>query len=384
MALPLQAQIKHYDWGVPGALSEALGRTPSGAPEAEIWWGNHPLAECAILSSDGAEDFPHWLEATGTNFRLLVKLLAAQKPLSIQVHPSENQARRGFDREQAEGLPLDARERTYKDRSAKPELIIALSAEFVGLVGFASETAVRERLARWVAAGAPQALAALMDSVASGPREAARLITDESADHSHVVHEIDAWLGRVNPIGLESTTSHEVRLLQQVAAAHPGDVGILFALLMHHVHLERGEALFVAAGEVHAYVHGLGLEVMLPSDNVIRAGLTSKHKDIEAFLELSTFAPTTSPTLVRPHSELFGQAYQGFGAGFTVHRISCGHDSFTVARPSVCFVESGEALIGNAGATRFSKGAAVFALPGETVAALPEDGVVWAVQSTED
>jgi len=86
MAFPLHAQLKHYDWGVPGALSQALGREPSGSPEAEIWWGNHPLAECAISTPIGLEDLPTWFEKTETDFPILVKLLAAQKPLSIQVH----------------------------------------------------------------------------------------------------------------------------------------------------------------------------------------------------------------------------------------------------------------------------------------------------------
>ena len=283
MAFPLHAQVKHYDWGVPGALSRALGRESSGAPEAEIWWGNHPLAECAISTPSGFEDLPSWLEKTETPFPLLVKLLAAEKPLSIQVHPSKTQAEIGFGHEEAAGIPLESRERSYKDRSAKPELIIALSDEFVGLAGFADEATVNGRLARWLTAGAPERLDQIFGPAAGDPRKASRLVKEELFNYSEVVLELEQWLASVIPSRLEPQTAAEVKLLQQVSSAHPSDPGILFILLMHHVYLTRGEALFVASGEIHAYVEGLGLEVMLPSDNVIRAGLTSKHVDGQAF-----------------------------------------------------------------------------------------------------
>lgn len=377
MAFPLHAQLKHYDWGVPGALSRALGREPSGSPEAEIWWGDHPLAECAISTPSGFEDLPSWLEKTGIAFPLLVKLLAAQKPLSIQVHPSKTQAEIGFGLEDAAGIPLDAPERTYKDRSAKPELVIALSEEFVGLSGFANGAAVRERLARWLGAGAPQSLAELMESVADDPREAARRIVENESSHNGVVLELERWLATVTPSHLDSATAAEVQLLQQVSSAHPGDAGILFVLLMHHVHLKRGEALFVADGEVHAYIKGFGLEVMLPSDNVVRVGLTSKYKDAESFLELSNFTPTKSPLIVSPRRDSFRDTYQGFGADFSVHRISSGAQEFALASPSVCFVESGFARVGHGTKTEFEAGDVVFGLPPEGISPKSEHAVIW-------
>ena len=384
MAFLLHAQLKHYDWGVPGALAHALGREPSGAPEAEIWWGNHPLAECEISTPSGFENLPSWLEKTETAFPLLVKLLAAEKPLSIQVHPSKIQADSGFVHEEAAGIPLGAPERTYKDRSAKPELIIALSEEFVGLAGFAVGAVVRERLARWLGAGAPQSLARLMESVADDPREAGRRIVENVSSHSGIVVELEQWLASVTPSHLDPATAAEVQLLQQVSSAHPGDAGILFVLLMHHVHLKRGEALFVADGEVHAYIKGFGLEVMLPSDNVVRAGLTSKHKDAESFLELSNFSPTKSPLIVSPRRDSFRDTYQGFGADFSVHRISSGAREFSLSSPSVCFVESGVAVVSNSEKTTLHRGDVVLALPGETLLPQSEDAVVWVVHAGSD
>ena len=384
MAFPLHAQLKHYDWGIPGALSHALGREPSGFPEAEIWWGNHPLAECEISTPEGVEDFPTWLENSGTAFPLLVKILAAERPLSIQVHPSQRCAELGFNREEAAGIPLDSPQRTYKDRSAKPELVIALSDDFVGLSGFADEAPVNERLARWLSAGAPHRLAEMFGPAAADPREASRLVTEELYGHSEVVLELEQWLASVIPSRLESKTAAEVKLLQQVSAAHPGDPGILFVLLMHHVHLKRGEALFVPDGEVHAYIRGFGLEVMLPSDNVVRAGLTSKHKDAESFMELSNFSPTKAPLIVSPRSDSFCDTYQDFAADFLVHRLSYGAEEFSLASASLCFVESGVALVGNCEETTLHRGDTVLALPGETLVPESDDAVVWVVHAGSD
>ena len=384
MAHRLISQPKNYDWGVPGALSQILGREPSTSPEAEVWWGNHPLAGCMISTQDGSFDFPTWLEQTGTHFPLLVKLLAAQKPLSIQVHPSEEQAELGFDNEERSGIPLDARERTYTDRSAKPELLVALSDEFVALVGFAEEQTVRDRVERWIDAGAPQSLAVLMDQVAGNPREAARLILQERAQVKGLVRELGAWLSPLNRSDLPATTVDEVKLLQKASTAHTGDSGILFVVLMHHVYLKRGQAVFVDVGEVHAYVEGLGLEVMLPSDNVIRAGLTSKHKDIEAFLELSNSAPTSAPSLVSPVGNAVQDTYEDFGARFVVHSISSGAESFPITRPSVCFVESGEVVVSDLGETLLGRGEAVLALPGDTILPGTKGALLWVVHAEGD
>jgi mannose-6-phosphate isomerase len=384
MPFPLDAELKHYDWGVPGALSNALGRESSGMPEAEIWWGNHPLAECSISTPVGAEDFHVWLEQKNLDFPLLVKLLAADTPLSIQVHPSHEQAQVGFDREHSQGVPLDAPERMYKDRSAKPELLIALSDEFVCLAGFVEPSEVRNRLARWGEWGAPGSLLSLMDRLAGGPREASRVITEEFSGEEGVFQELNDWLLSHDPSRLDEETRREVRLLQKVSSAYPGDPGILFALLMHHVYLQRGEALFVAAGEVHAYVEGFGLEVMLPSDNVIRAGLTRKHTDTEAFMEVADFSATSSPRLERPGGGGLFATYETVGADFVVHRMTWGAEQFTITRPSICFVETGRVTMSDSDETQLGRGDAVFALPGETVSPVSEDALVWLVHSEKN
>jgi mannose-6-phosphate isomerase len=384
MAFPLRAEVKHYDWGVPGALSIALGLEPSDKPEAELWWGNHALAGCFIETPEGLVDFTSWLEKSHIPFRFLVKLLAARKPLSIQVHPSEEQAQQGFQLEQARGIPLDARERTYKDISSKPELVIALSDEFVGLSGFVEDSVVGDRLERWDKAGAPDVFLSVMAGLASEPRVASRVITQDISGRDDVIQGLEGWLRLVDPSTLDAVAAQEVHLLQKVSSAHPGDEGILFVPLMHHVYLQRGEALFIPAGEVHAYVEGFGLEVMLPSDNVIRAGLTSKHKDTAAFLELASFAATSAPRLHRPVGDEFSATYEGFGADFVIHSQRSGAEALTITNPSVCFVEAGKAVVGGLESTTLLRGDAAFALPGETVVPQSEDAVVWVVHSRVD
>ena len=384
MAFLLRADVKHYDWGFPGALSKAVGREPSDTPEAELWWGNHPLAECSIDTPQGVSDFPSWLEENQIVFPLLVKLLAAQKPLSIQVHPNVEQAQRGFEREQTLGIPLDARERTYKDVSSKPELIIALSDEFVCLAGFVPDSVVRNRLERWGEAGAPHLFLTLLAGLADDPRGASQVITHDISIGNDVLQGLEEWLRLVDMSTLDSITGRELWLLQKVSLAYPGDEGILFVPLMHHIFLQRGEALFIRAGEVHAYVEGFGIEVMLPSDNVIRAGLTSKHKNTVAFLELADFEATSIPRIVRPEGDELSATYESFGADFVIHSQRSGAEVLTIRNPSVCFVEAGEAVVGGLDTTTFIRGDAFFALPGETVAPQSEDAVVWVVHSRVD
>jgi mannose-6-phosphate isomerase len=219
---------------------------------------------------------------------------------------------------------------------------------------------------------------------AGDPRKSSRLITEVMSDQSNVVLELEQWLASVTPAHLDPATAAEVQLLQQVSSAHPGDAGILFVLLMHHVYLTRGEALFVPSGEIHGYVKGLGLEVMSPSDNVIRAGLTSKHKDAQAFLELSGFTHTNGPRFVSPMKNSHHDTYRDFGADFSVHRISSGAQEFSLSSPSVCFVESGVAVVRNSEETTLHRGDVVLALPGETLVPQSEDAVIWVVHAGSD
>jgi mannose-6-phosphate isomerase len=384
MAYRLTSRIKNYDWGVVGGISRHLGTEPSPGPEAEMWWGNHPLADCVIGDQGLGEDFPKWLERTSTPFPLLVKILAADRPLSIQVHPSSQQAEAGFTAENQAGVPLDAPYRIYKDRSAKPELIIALSSEFVALAGFVDEAALQDRCERWAAVGAPGSLLQVLTPTSVYPREITRRITDGEESLTKAVADLNVWLKSAPVVGVDPTTFAEVTLVREIVEAHPEDAGVLFAFLMHHVVLARGEGLFVPDGEIHAYVRGTGLEVMLPSDNVVRAGLTSKHVDRDAFCELATFLPSPEPRKVLPQPVGHTEVYSDFGAPFRITLLRDGASTTTIASPAVCFVERGELSSASPeGIQSFDSGSAVFAVPGESLEVGGEDALVWVVQPEE-
>ena len=146
MFFALEAAAKNYDWGTPGAMSGFISGVRSNRPEAELWFGAHPSSQCIILTDNGEEDFPSWLNSEALNFSLLVKLLAASQPLSIQVHPDSHQARTGFEKEDRLGIDRADPQRTYQDTSPKPELIIALSDEFHALWGFVPTALVEARI----------------------------------------------------------------------------------------------------------------------------------------------------------------------------------------------------------------------------------------------
>lgn len=384
MPYRLSSRPKNYDWGAPGALSRFLGLEASSEPEAEVWWGDHPLSDCSLVSETGEENFSSWLEHAEQSFPLLVKILAAAKPLSIQVHPSQEQAVRGFLLEESAGIPLTAPERTYKDQSAKPELLIALSDDFVALAGFAPESVVLGRIDRWIAGGAPSALTELFGSLAGTPQESAKNIVTPSEPLSQLVEQLGPWIDSLGSQDLAFGTTREGEILTSIHAAHPGDPGILFALVMNHVVLSRGEALFVDAGEVHAYLWGTGLEVMLPSDNVIRAGLTPKHRDQDALMALAAFEASTKPTLVSPTSQGPVATYSDFGAAFSVRQVRFGAVDIGFEKPAVCVVEKGAVEFRSpSDPVTFRSGEVVFALPGESLTAASKDCVVWVVQEEE-
>jgi len=292
---------RDYAWGSPTALAELLGRAPSGGPEAELWLGTHPLSPARLAEGGGS------LAQAAGELPFLLKLLAADAPLSLQAHPDPAQARAGFEREEAAGIPLDAPERNYKDRSAKPELLYALSDEFRALSGFRSVAETR------------LVLGGLVDDPRVAPL-AARLETD--ADLGPAV----AWLLGGGPEvaalvdalslaarGLAGPSWDTVGLL---AAHYPGDPGIAISLLLHTVVLRRGDALYLPAGNLHAYLGGVGIELMAPSDNVLRGGLTPKHVDVPELLAVLDARPLPAPLLPPAELEPGLRAFAPEGAGF--------------------------------------------------------------------
>lgn len=287
---------RDYAWGSTTLIAELEGRAPSGRPEAEVWFGDHPGSPSEVHDGTG-RTLDDWLPAEAAaddspaKLPYLLKLLAAGAPLSIQVHPSKAQAEVGFAREEAAGVPRDAGERNYRDDNHKPEVIVALSDPFVALAGLRDLDTTR-RLVDVLGADAVS-LRAHLDG--TDAEEALRstigwlLGGDAQADVDRI---IDAAASASS-----DEFADEVALAARLAQAYPGDPGVVVALLMNLVSLRPGEAVFVPAGVLHAYVSGLGVELMAASDNVLRGGLTPKHIDVDELLSLVDAAPSPPPTL---------------------------------------------------------------------------------------
>lgn len=278
---------RDYAWGSTSAIAGLLGTEPSGGPEAELWLGAHPGSPARILEPDvaGAGTLAELLG--GERLPFLLKVLAAASPLSLQAHPTMAQAEAGFAKENALGIPLGAAERNYKDAFHKPELIFALSETFDALCGFRPVAATRALLAELGPAAAPLLDRLTGDDALPGVFE--WLISrGEGVDAL-----IPAVVGAASALPGEAAFANVARL----AEAYPGDPGVLISLLLNSVTLKRGEALYLPAGNIHAYLDGLGIELMAASDNVLRGGLTPKYVDVPELLSVLDFTPLPVPFL---------------------------------------------------------------------------------------
>ena len=291
MLAPLTNTPRYAAWGSTTTIAELLGSEPSGGPEAELWFGAHPASPARFVEPEAAgfETLQQWAEAhgevdaasgTGRWLPYLLKVLAAAKPLSLQAHPTPAQARAGFDRENAAGIPIDAPERNYRDPHPKPELIVAVSESFDALAGFRPRDEVKAVFAEL------------------GETEAAARLDDMPAFVAWLLKRgdgVDELVEKV--VAHEFADDDTLRLVRSLADDYPGDPGIVLALTLNRVRLNRGEALFVPAGTIHAYVEGLGIELMTASDNVLRGGLTVKHIDVPELLDVLDTTPGGVPWL---------------------------------------------------------------------------------------
>lgn len=294
----LRNPVRSYSWGSRRAIAALQGRPPSEAPEAELWLGAHPSAPSEIdvggawrpLDRAIADDPAGFLGPDPARRRgelpFLLKVLAAERPLSLQAHPDAEHAERGFAAEEERGVPRDARERNYPDPRHKPELIYALTP-FTVLRGFRPPSEILER---FTAAGLGD-LAPLDALRRTGDEEAAlhAFLRDYLAlgeeDVRGALHRLEA--GRPEEAG----PSAEREWIGRLAEDYPGDRGVMAPLFLHLFRLEPGEAIYTGAGILHAYLEGVGVEVMAASDNVLRGALTAKHVDPDELLSVVRYAP---------------------------------------------------------------------------------------------
>ncbi len=345
----LEGITQDYDWGSPTAIPDLLGRPPTGEPVAELWLGAHPSAP-SRLHPDGtpldrhvAQDPVSTLGAeTAAAFgRLpfLLKILAASAPLSLQAHPSAALAAEGFAREEAAGIPIDAPTRSFRDTSHKPELICALT-EFDALCGFRPPedtiavfdsigTPGLGRIAdRLRADGSPAGIGRVLEGV---------LALDDAAASALVGPMVEACGD-----GGDDDTAVERALVVDLARRHPGDAGVVIALMLNRVTLQPNDALFLGAGNLHMYLGGVGIEVMANSDNVLRGGLTSKPVDVASLIQVVDPSPIT-PEIQRPALVDGVATYASPVPEFSLQRIELDGRAALDGGPAIVFCLEGRA-----------------------------------------
>ncbi|MDT5313072.1 MAG: mannose-6-phosphate isomerase [Mycobacterium sp.] len=307
----LRGALRTYAWGSHTAIAEFTGRhSPTPHPEAELWLGAHP-GDPAWLEGDGAErslldaitsDPEGQLGAAtrerfGDTLPFLAKVLAADEPLSLQAHPSATQAMEGFAREDQQGIPVSAPTRNYRDRSHKPELIVALGT-FEALAGF-RPVARSVELLRALTVADLDPFVNLLTGQADADGLRALFTTWITAPQAALDVLVPAVLdGAVNYLRSGATEfAIEAKTTLQLGELYPGDAGVLASMLLNRITLKPGEGIYLPAGNLHAYLHGVGFEVMANSDNVLRGGLTPKHVDVPELLRVLDFTPTDEAAL---------------------------------------------------------------------------------------
>ena len=317
----LRGALRTYAWGSRTDIAEFTGRqVPAAHPEAELWFGAHP-GDPAWLETPGGET--SLLEALvadpegqlglasrarfGDVLPFLVKVLAADEPLSLQAHPSAAQAVEGYLREERLGIPVNSPVRNYRDTSHKPELLVALQT-FEALAGFRQASRTIELLHCLAVSDLDPFIDLLNDqSDADGLR--ALFTTWITAPQPDIDVLVPAVLdGAIQYVSSGATEfAAEAKTVLELGERYPGDAGVLAALLLNRITLAPGDAIFLPAGNLHTYLRGFAVEVMANSDNVLRGGLTPKHVDVPELLRVLDFAPTLEAEL-RPHTR-----YEGLG-----------------------------------------------------------------------
>jgi mannose-6-phosphate isomerase len=386
--LLLQGTVQRYPWGTTDAIPTILGRPADGGPVAEYWLGAHPLAP-AVAGGEPLTDLiarePSVLGAAarasfGDGLPFLMKILSARHALSIQAHPSREQAEEGYAREQAAGVALDAPERTYKDAWPKPEILIALD-EFHTLSGFRDPHRTE---ALFAALGVADDLASVIGPLTERRGRAA--LEEVFLD----VLSLAGDRAKMSELVCAAAMQHKddpgevgdfARTVIELDEVFPADPGVLAALLMNPVVLQPGEAVYVPAGQMHAHLRGTGIEVMANSDNVIRGGLTPKHVDVAELIKVVDFDPK-EPVITRPDRVSAGVEHYETGCPeFDVWRLTGTPDALPLpgeGSARVLLVVSGSLTLSAAeGTTTLATGESVFLGAAEAEVAFAGDGTAF-------
>lgn len=367
----LDNPVRGYAWGSRTAIAGLQGRPgPTADPEAEMWMSAHPDSPSALpdgtsLTDAIARDPAGVLGAGavdrfGARLPFLLKVLAAAEPLSLQAHPTNEQAAAGFAAEEAAGKGRDAADRNYRDASHKPELLVAVEP-FDALCGFRDPAATADLLARLDVADLAPTVAALRQA---DPADALRdavtglMTLDDTARKVLVESVVEAARHRGGS-----------ELAVALGDRYPGDIGVVVALLLNRVRLAPGEAVWMPAGNLHMYLHGTGVEVMAASDNVLRGGLTPKHVDVPELLRVLRFEVLADP-VVRPVEVAPGLVTWPVPVDdFALHRATPTGGTLTLPGhgPRIVLCLRGEVRVDDgAGAVVLTGGRAAFGAAGRT------------------
>lgn len=356
--LCLKNEIQDYPWGSYSFIQDLLGFERTDTPWAELWMGAHPKAPSKVQINEEWQpldklinQYPEEILGHQTAQRFnntlpyLFKVLAAEKPLSIQAHPNREQARNGFDRENHEGIPLTAPHRNFKDDRHKPECICALTP-FWAMEGFRP---INEMVAL-LSVACPDSLADAIEFLKQKPnsnglqRFFEALMTLPEKKMQQVIDETAA-----NAV-TNRTQREEFRWIKTLYELYPEDVGILSPILLNLVCLKPGEALFLNSGEMHAYLNGTAIEIMANSDNVLRGGLTTKHVDVEELMRVLNFQPHAldilSPRERLACEKMYPTPAEEFSLSVIHVNENCTHHTDKIFGPEILLCTQGAGKIG--------------------------------------
>lgn len=344
--------VQNYAWGSKTALTELYGvQNPDNLPMAELWMGAHPKSSSKVMIDGQPRSLRDVIDADqnsalGTavaeRFRelpFLFKVLCADQPLSIQVHPNKKASELGFAKENADGIPLDAAERNYKDPNHKPELVFALTP-FLAMNAFREFSDIVSLLQP--VSGAHTAIAHFLEK--PGAERLAQLFASllnmQGEEKSRALGVLKA--------ALNNQQGEPWETIRVISEFYPDDSGLFSPLLLNVVKLEPGEAMFLFAETPHAYLKGVALEVMANSDNVLRAGLTPKYIDIPELVANVKFEP-------KPAGELLTQPQQNGSEldfpipvddfAFSLHDLNATPATLAQDSAAIIFCVEGEAVL---------------------------------------
>lgn len=344
----LEARQQHYPWGS-HLLYGLFGLPPEERPLAELWLGSHPALPSQIQLNDHSwQNLDLFLADKPLNF--LFKVLSASQPLSLQVHPNSEQAKDGFERENAQGIPLTAPHRNYKDANAKPEMVMALSP-FKVMVGFRELEEIRDNFRSIESAH--------LDNITNSAH------FDHQSMLLSLLQLAESEKQQVIEKTLAIAITRNAPMWQQIvdlAHYYPSDIGILAPLYLNCLTLNPGEAMFLPAGTIHAYTKGTCIELMGCSDNVLRAGLTPKHIDTAELITCTQFAPFTPEKLTAStinNERVLNPKETDFG--LTLRQVSEDKQTINVKSRSILLVVKGNVLLND---SELSAGHSLFVEPG--------------------